>query len=294
MSEPRKSPPLLALERVWDDYCASIATEQDVLLVLEASAELAQLQIDSLVAQISAGQSDLKNQIVKKILQGFNKHLEAVDIMSLEFEEPEVGHFERGLDLAQVATDQLADGYAELMGQIEAMGQINCIFCSTSNPRGSERCQRCGRQLPVAEEDKRELFSAVNAEGLEGGAPAITETENSTRLALAVQNLKEGQIQAEAMQAELDEVERRLAGHREDNAKFGSSLESSKDPRAAAGLAAVKSTQVAIDKSLVALDTMRAGFEQENDALLEAGLAEYRAASALMLEAMRAMEAARA
>lgn len=288
------SPPLAALRRVWRDYGEGVATDEDVMTVLHAVADFAQLQIDQLNAQAESGRAQPEDRGFALILDAFEAHLDALEVMArqLDPEEPEDGAFERGLAMAQKATNQLMEGHQAVMDHIHATGTVSCMFCSHENPREAERCAQCGRTMPVPVAAKSS-FSAVNAEGVQGGQePSGETTENFVRLAQAVAAWRAGALDAEGLMEAIEEIEGRLLAHRHDNRKHVDLLERYAPERRRAVEAAIEATEASLARSLAALEKMKLAFVKEDDSYLETGLFDMEAAARTMVSSYRAMQAA--
>ncbi|MGE0492998.1 MAG: hypothetical protein AB7S38_27550 [Vulcanimicrobiota bacterium] len=285
------SPPLAAIRRVWGDYQQEIASEEDVVTVLQAVADFAQLQVEQLEAQLEAGVSQVENAAFLRILEAFELHHEALELMAEHFEAPEEGLFERGLAIVQEATNELMAGHQMLLDDIEAAGQVNCMFCSAPNPRGTDKCARCGRSLLVPGE-ARSAISVVNAEGLDNSAGQGQVTQNFALVKGAVEAWRAEQLSSDDLLAQLEQVEENLAGHRASNEEAASRLEEAPPERRQAITAALEQTDVAIAHNLAAIEKMKLAFVKEDDTYLVNGLADLEHASRLTLAAFQALKSA--
>lgn len=283
------SPPLAALRLVWHDYQAGVATADNLGNTLQAVMDFAQLQIDSLNAQVERGESDPEDPVFRQILEGFEHHQVAVDQMFMELEEPGQGHFDLGLKLAQQATNQLALGHQKMVEHIEAMGRVSCMFCGRENDRGQARCNGCGRALP--QDTPTSSFTAVENEGLETASKGQV-TENYRQLAAATAAWRAEELDAEGLLAKIEEVEDRMTNHQRDNLAYREALEGYPEEHRPAFYNAVDATDKALEAGLMALEKMKLAFDKEDDSYLESGLHDFEASSWAMLAALAKMQAA--
>jgi len=283
------SPPLAALRLVWQDYQAGVATADNLGNTLQAVMDFAQVQIDSLQAQVERGESDPEDPVFRQILEGFEHHQVAVDQMFAELEEPGQGHFELGLKLAQQATNQLALGHQKMVEHIEAMGKVSCMFCGRENDRGQAKCNQCGRNLP--QDVPTSSFEARESHGLDPENKGQV-TENYKQLAAATAAWRAEELDADGLLTRLEEVEERLTNHQRDNLAYRETLEAYPEERRAEFYAAVDGIDKALEAGLMALEKMKLAFEKEDDSYLESGLHDFEASSYSMLAALAKMQAA--
>lgn len=290
----RESPSLSMLRAVWGAYGKGEAGPEDVLGVLDSVTGFINFELETLRQQAERGISDLNNPTFKRIVGAFELHLEAIDIMAEEFPEDEGGTGERfleGFELAQQATLQLIEAHQSTMQHIEAMAKVACMFCSHSNPRESQRCARCGRPLPGSESGSS--FSLMNAEGLETtGGPTGVVTQNYAILAEAVEDWRNGVIQAEELLTTLEDIEQRLACHQEESQHYYQEIEKAPEHAQEALTEAVAMTEEGLAQSLAAIEKMRLAFDKEDDSYLETGLHDFEKASHLMVQAFQASKEA--
>lgn len=286
------SPSLSMLRNCWAAYLDEQATEEDVLGVLDTVQGFIQFELDTLQQQVEQGISQLENPTFQKIFGAFERHLEGLDRIALEFDpevtELEVGsYFQEGYQICLEATGDLIDAHQQTMEHIEAMANVSCIFCSHSNPRESERCSQCGRNLPGSPSGSS--FSLVNAEGLEGPVGSGLEvTGNYAKVAQAVEGWRQAQIDSDQLLAVLDEVEGKLAGHRQETEQYYREIASSPEAAREALEQAVAQTELGLDQSLDALETMKLAFDKEDDSYLVTGLDQLEQASNLLVQAYHA------
>lgn len=265
------SPPLAALRRCWDSLLEGRANEEDLAQTLQAYSDRAQFELDRLESQVISGLSDPKDPIFSAVVRGFEQQLAAVERMTLELEEPEKGHMEVGLELAQRANNALMAAHLQMLERIEQLSRVTCLFCGEVQERGPERCGKCTRALP-GQESEQATFSVVQAEGLQPrGVEGRNMTENAIGLTRAVHAWRNGELDWERLYTVLDEVEERLMSHQETNAQ---AIADEGDER---GLLA--RTDAALEESLAALDYMRMAWDKEDDSYLETGLTKFHEAS---------------
>ncbi len=275
------SPPLTAVKKCWDAYLEGQAELEDLTLTLQAYMDRVHLELNRLDAQVVQGLSSAKDPSFSAIVAGFEKQLEAVEEMALELEEPEQGHMEAGLLLAQKANNFLAQAHQRLLARVEEMKNVNCPFCEASNPRGSERCGQCLRPLPqLAAEAPKTSFSFVQADGLQGTSQGPM-TENARELTQAIEAYRQEQMDWEELYTVLDAIEDKLMQHQEENQKL---LEAED----ASGL--LQRTDDALNRSLEGLDYMRLAWEKEDDSYLDTGLTQFYAASEELLQILGQMK----
>ncbi|MBT9583953.1 hypothetical protein IV102_11470 [bacterium] len=280
------------LRSVWDAYVHGEATPEDVLGVLDTVTGFINFELETLRQQALKGISDPESPTFQKIVGAFELHLEAIDRMAEEFpdesdSEDDLGEaFLEGFGLAQKATQQLIEAHAQTMEHIQAMATVGCIFCSHANARESQRCARCGRPLPGGPAGSS--FTLVNQEGLEAGPPVGEVTQNYAMVAEAVENWRNGSIQTEELLTTLEDVEQRLACHRDESQQYYDEIKQA-PPQAQAALSeAVAMTEEGLIQSLAAIEKMKLAFDKEDDSYLESGLHEFEKASNLMVQAYHA------
>jgi hypothetical protein len=275
------SPPLTAVQKCWDAYLEGQAELEDLTLTLQAYMDRVHFELNGLDAQVVQGVSNPKDAVFSAIVSGFERQLEAVEEMALELEEPEQGHMEAGMLMAQRANNLLAQAHQRLLARVEELGNVNCPFCATANPRDSERCGQCLRSLPqLAAEAPKTSFSFVQADGLQGTSQGPM-TENARELTQAVEAYRQEQMDWEELYTVLDEIEDRLMQHQEENQKLLEGTDRS-------GL--LQRTDDALNKSLEGLDYMRLAWEKEDDSYLDTGLTQFYSASEELLQVLDQMK----
>lgn len=300
-----ESPALVALRRVWNDFCEEIATEEQVLDVVAEIGRFCQHNAELLESQIESGVSDPEDPGFALILEAFEMMLEACEYLALEFvepdpedevEEPEEGFFPYGVELVQEATNQMMQGHTLLMQHIQEISEINCIFCSQPNSRENQRCSKCGRVLPqIGSQQPSGSFSAVSAEGLDGPQTQGSEgelTRNYVFVARAVSGWQSGHTSPEELAQVLEGVEQNLLAHLEDTERQQVQLKKAPAEQQAALMEAVLMTQEALDASLAAVERIQSSFENEEETHLQLGLNEFEEASRSMIVAYNACKAA--
>ncbi len=293
-----ESPALATIRRVWSAYQEGQATSEDVLGVLSQVAGFVQFELATLADQAEKGVARADDPIYRQIVSAFQSHLEAVEVMVGEFsqEEPTGAEFSRGLELARAANDLMLEAHNQAMEHIQAMGRVSCIFCSQDNERGTERCSKCGRNLPAAVDDpERSSFAAVNAEGLEGGGPKGAEvTDNYVEVARALQAWRQDQLDADGLLAVLDEVEQRSRQHRADLVQQREMVSLAPEEAREALHQGLELTESGLVETLAALEKMKLAFVKEDDTYLETGLHDLEKAAHTMVQAFHAARAAAA
>lgn len=297
------SPALRALRRVWEDFVDEKAEEAHVMGVVAELDRFANAQLAQLNRQIEEGTAKTEEESFKLIYEAFEILLDATDMMAFEFvepeeemEEPEEGFFLTGLELVQEATNQMMEGHNLALEHIQATSEICCMFCNHKNPRGIERCQKCGRALPkMPGQPVQSSFTAVQEEGLDrkSGPRGANVTENYVILAQGVGLWRENQIDAERLFEGIEEIEQRLIDHQNDlpDQRFMVEDQAPEHQREAL-LEAIDLTQEGLERSLAALDRMKLAFEKEDDTYLELGLSEFEEASKLLVQAFHANQKA--
>ncbi|MEW6280320.1 MAG: hypothetical protein AB1758_16950 [Candidatus Eremiobacterota bacterium] len=291
------SPSLAAIRGVWSLFQQEQATLEEVMAVLRQVAVFVHYELATLAEQAETGVSDPQNPIYQTTVDAFRKHLEALDVMGAALGEEAVAEgFQRGLDLAQEATNQMMHAHHQMMEHLEAMGRFSCMFCGQETPRGMERCQHCGRVLPAAPgEPEKTSFSAVNLEGLESGIPRGAEvTANYVQVAGAVQAWRNEQIDADQLLAVLEEVEQLTRAHQQECSQHRELIRQAPEEAQAALTDGVAMTEAGLDGCLAALEKMKLAFLKEDDSYLETGLHDLEGASRLMVQAFHASRAAAA
>lgn len=277
------SPPLAALRRCWDAVLEGQAGEEDLANTLQAYSDRVQFELNRLEGQVFHGQSDPNDPIFAAVVDGFERQLAAVERMARELEDPEQGHMDAGLHMAQRANNALMAAHLRLIERVEQLSRVNCPFCGHSQERGGERCGQCSRVLPGAEPAAPSSFSVVQAEGLQPGLEGRPMTENALGLTRAVQSWRMGQLSWEQLYLVLDEVEEKLMGHQESNAQ---AAREEGDPH---GL--LSRTHEALEDSLEALDHMRLAWDKDDDSYLEVGLGRFHEASDELLKILELLKA---
>jgi hypothetical protein len=286
------------LRCVWQAYLTGEATPEDVLGVVDQVTGFIQFELETLRQQALKGISDPDNPTFQKIVGAFELHLEANELLAAEFaEDPELEaeagqNFLAGFELALQATQQLVEAHDQTMEHIQAMANVDCIFCSHLNPRESERCAKCGRTLPGAPAGSS--FSLVNQEGLEAGPAPGEVTQNYVLVAEAVEDWRNGVIQTEELLNTLEDVEQRLACHQEESQQYHREIQQAPVEAQAALAESVAMTEEGLAQSLAAIETMKLAFDKDNDSYLDNGLHELEKASHLIVQAYHASREAAA
>jgi len=278
------SPPLAAVRRCWDAVLEGQAGEEDLAHTLQAYSDRVQFELNRLEGQVFHGQSDPKDPIFAAVVDGFERQLAAVERMAQELDDPEQGHMDAGLHMAQRANNALMAAHLRLLERVEQLSRLVCPFCNHSQERGSERCGQCGRALPGAEPVAgQSSFSVVQAEGLQQGMEGRPMTENALGLTRAVQSWRGGQLSWEQLYLVVDEVEEKLMAHQESNTQ---AAREEGDP---GGL--LSRTHEALEDSLEALDHMRLAWDKDDDSYLEVGLSKFHEASDELLKILELLKA---
>ena len=281
------------IRAVWGAFHQEQATGEDVCGVLHQVAGILQFELATLSAQVERGISQPEDPIFRQITQAFQSHLEAVEAMLTAFEQEDSAGFEAGMQSAQDANNALMEAHRQAMEQIEAMANVDCIFCRAENPRGEERCRNCGRNLPGAVE--KSSFAAENAEGLERGGPQGAEvTENYVLLAGAVQEWRREEIDADQLMEALQAVEQRTRAHQADLVQQRDQIGLAPAEAREALHQGVDMTESALCDSLAALEKMKLAFVKGDDTYLETGLHDLEKASRALVAAYHAAREAAA
>lgn len=293
-----ESPALATIRRVWAAYQEGQATSEDVLGVLSQVAGFVQFELATLADQAEKGVARADDPIYRQIVTAFQNHLAAVEVMTSEFslEEPSGAEFARGLELAKAANDLMLDAHRQAMEHIEAMGRVSCIFCSHDNERGSDRCAKCGRNLPAsADEPEKSSFAAVNAEGLEGGGPKGSEvTDNYVEVARALQAWRQDQLDADGLLAVLEDVEKRSRHHRAELVQQREMVGLAPEETREGLLRGIEQTEEGLVETMAALEKMKLAFVKEDDTYLETGLHDLEKAARGLVQAFHASRQAAA
>ncbi len=280
------SRPLLALLRVWHDYLEEKVPEETVFSVLQAVAQMTQAQLDSIESQIESGQTNPESPIVQQVIESFEIHFDALELMAEHFEDPEQGLFEKGLEVIQEATNSLMEAHEGILDHIEETSQVNCMFCGQKNPRSGQKCSQCGRPIQAPGTEKSSL-SVVQSEGLEKKQSLGRTTENCARLHHAVVGWRGGHLDADGLMSEMLLIEGNLRGHLEGNQRLR------QKPGADTIAQALDVMDQGLHLSLAALAKMKMAFEKEDDSYLVNGLADFDAATTTVSQALDLLEAAR-
>lgn len=264
------------LRSVWGAYCEGEAGPPEVLEVIDRVVGFLHFELESLEQQAQAGIAHRGNPTFMKIQRAFQLHLEAMDIMAEEFESVEAPGtcFVEGFELALEATAELIDAHHSALAHIQAMAQVDCMFCGHSNSRDQQRCGKCGRTLGGSE--GKNSLSVVQQEGLESQTPPVAVTGNYVRVAQTVEAWRQGQCKDDQLLQVMQEVEERLLGHLQECDTY---------PPEQVAEEVLQATRLGLAQSLDALDTMRLAFEKEDDSYLSNGLAELQNASSLLVDA---------
>lgn len=283
------------MRRVWEAFQNEQATGEDVLGVLHQVAGFVQFEQSTLADQVQKGISQPEDPIFRRISAAFAKHLRAVELCLSEFELEQLTgeRYAEGLALAQEANNELMAAHQTGMEHIEAMANVDCIFCHHVNPRGEERCANCGRNLPGALE--KSSFAAENVEGLERGGPQGSEvTENYIYVHQALHAWREEAIDADELLGAIEEVEKRTRAHQADILYQRDQISLAPPESQAALHHGVDLTQAGLRETLAALEKMKMAFQKEDDTYLETGLFDLERASRGLVEAFHAAREAAA
>lgn len=264
------SPPLAAVRRCWQDFLDGAATEDDLILTLQAFEDRVQFELDDLDAQVEQKKADPQDPSFIEIVAGFGQQLKAVERMLLELEEPDIGHMEAGLALAQKANNRLMQAFQQRMAQEPpAPTSVTCMFCGTECPLGSSRCTNCSRPLPVTGEPAQQSssFSVMQQDGLEANHSSRRLTQNAAHLIRSVEAWRAGQLDWESLYCVLDELEEKLLAHQEANQQ---NIAEQGDAEGLLGR-----TDKLLEESLAALDHMRLAWDKEDQSYLDSGITQF-------------------
>lgn len=298
-------PALIALRRVWNDYCEEIASPQQVMDVIAEIGKFSQHNLGLLEKQVEDGVSNPEDPAFALILEAFEMMLDACEYLALEFvdpdpddeiEEPEDGFFLYGVEMVQEATNQMMEGHNLALDHIQAISEVNCLFCGQKNSRETQRCSKCGRNLPQSANRASSSFEAVNAEGLEKSAsePQGEFTRNYVMIARTVSGWQSGHTTPDQLAEVFDRVEQALVAHLEDTERQEKQLAQAPPAQQQALAKAITLTQDGLEASLAALERMREAFEQEDETQLSLALVEFEAASRQMVASYHACKQAAA
>lgn len=286
---------LKALRRVWEDFCQEIATDENVMGVIQEVGFYSLAQLRGLEQQVDQGISDPENESFGLIFDAFELVVEACDFMALEFaeeipedlEEPEEGFFEYGLALVQDATNQMMEGHKLAMEHIEAMSYVNCPFCSHLNYRENAKCDKCGRSMPTAPTQSGGAVNLKEHQGLErpDAVPDGEVTKNYVMASQLLEAWKAGAVSPEQLAESLDNLEQNFAGHLKELEQQEKMLERAPDSQRDALFEALDKTRHGLDMSLEAVAKMRQAFDRQDDRYLFFGLTDLEEASKLLVEA---------
>jgi hypothetical protein len=278
------SPPLAAVRRCWQDFLDGHAAEADLELTLQAFADRVSFELEKLDQQVEAKKSDANDPIFASIVAGFEQQLNAAERMLRELDEPDIGHMEAGLELAQRANNRLMQAHQQLVERESTPPAINCVFCGAECTPGASRCTHCNRPLPVTGESQGQSssFSVVEQSGLEANLSSRRLTQNAAHIMRAVDAWKGGKLDWESLYTVLDEIEDKLLQHQEANQ---SDIAGNGDP---SGLLA--RTDALLEESLAAVDHMRLAWDKDDQSYLETGLGQFCSAGEQLLSVMDEMK----
>ena len=140
---------LEALHATWDAYASEEIEESDVQRVLDFVESLVNQQVQSLEEAVEKTGADRFDPARVVILQGFQAHLQGLDVMRRFFDEDDEGLIEEGLAIMEDATELLFEGLEIGLEAFEQSPPKACPQCSADNDRASGYCHACNAVLPV-------------------------------------------------------------------------------------------------------------------------------------------------
>lgn len=262
------SPTLDALFDIFAAYHQGKASQEEVLALISEVGEHVEDYLDALEEQAEAGQVDVEDRGFQMIREGFEEHLEGLELLAEDPEEP----FD-GLNLIQSAINRMVYGRRLLMARARAASSVACVYCSAENPIGETRCQACFRRLPVA----GDAASSTTSVSIKEGRPGTTEvlTEEFVTLSRAVESWKRGELSVQGLRSTLDEIADSLGEHLAENRTLPDQLASFGSTAVAQGRELANRTSQALQTSLEALQKMGRTFETDDGSYLENGLHDF-------------------
>ncbi len=262
------SPTLDALFDIFAAYNDGKATLNEVLDLINEVGEHVEDYLDALEEQAESGQVDVHDQGYLMIREGFEEHLEGLELLA---EDPESPY--DGLNMIQSAINRMVYGRRLLMARVRAAKVVECVYCSAENPIGETRCQACFRRLPVAGDAASMATSVTVKEGRRGGTEVLTE--EFVTLSRAVESWKAGQLSTGDLNATLDELAEALQDHLIANRGLPDQLSRFGSTAVAQGRNLANRTSHALQISLEALQKMRRTFETDDGSYLENGIHDF-------------------
>lgn len=289
-------PPILALRRVWNDYCEEIAGPEDLHSVIMEVGGFATAQINILDTQVVEGTSNREDPTFKAIYEAFEMVVEGCELMLYELaeelpedmEEPEEGFFVEGFAIVQEGVNQMVEAHQQGLNHIQQMAEVNCPFCQHLNSRENPKCDRCGRTLPVPQ--GAQTGASVNVkehQGLEKKPIAADgeHTKNYVITAGVLEEWKAGQLTPEQLGEYLDKLEHNLQAHLQDTQVQEKLIQDAPENQRPLLLEALDLTREGLDVSLAAVAKMRMAFTNQDDRYLFFGLADLEEGSKILIDA---------
>lgn len=289
-------PPILALHRVWNDFCEEVATPEDVHSVIMEVGGFATAQLNILDTQVKKGMSNKDDPTFAAVYESFEMIVEGCEMMLYELadelpedlEEPEDGFFLEGLAIVQEGVNQMVEAHQEGMEHIEAMAEVNCPFCQHLNSRENPKCDKCGRPLPSYQPDSGASINVKEQQGLEkkkDPSDAGEHTKNYVFTAKILEEFQAGAVDADQLSEYLDQLVHNLNAHMKDTDVQEKLIEQA-PPKQQEGLfEALDLTRQGLEICLASVEKMRMAFGQDDDRYLFFGLSDMEEGSKILVDA---------
>ena len=290
-------PPILALRRVWNDFCEEVATPEDVHSVIMQVGSFATAQINILDTQVKEGTSRREDETFSAIYEAFETIVEGCELMLFEFseefpegveEEPEEGFFCEGLAIVQEGVNQMVIAHRQGIEHVQEMSEVNCPFCQHLNTRGTPKCDKCGRPMPVSQVPKAgSELNVKEHQGLERkqvGADG-EHTKNYVYTAQILEGWKAGQVSVEQLTEYLNTLEHNLKAHLKDTDLQEKIIQKAPATQQDDLFEALDLTREGLNISLAAVEKMRLAFVHGDDRYLFFGLTDMEEGSRILVDA---------
>lgn len=254
------SPSLDAVRRCWQRVLAGGNNDTDLLHALQAYEDSLSEELE----RLGEGDSDAHRSL--------ERCLAAVDRMLMELDQPDQGHMDAGLQLADQA--EAARSAAAAVG-----GAVLCPFCGQPRETGTSRCGACQRPLPFLEGATSSL-SVMQNDGLD--RQSRRQTQNAAALTRVLAQFRAGEATWDDLLAQIDDVEDKLIGHQEANAQ--STTQTAEQ---------TERVNLLLEESLSAVDCMRLAWDKNDESYLDNGLASFAQSSEALLQLLDDIKASR-
>ena len=281
---------LRTLREYWHEYFNMTKEMEEVQSVMEKICQVIEERQELMETGISEMGDSADNPINTDIYEAFELHKDGLDLMAQYFETQDENMVNEGFKIMQDATNLLMAAFLRFRDAMKLEMRILCPACAAENIKGDEKCSKCGFKLPVAIiADMPGTGMTITEEGFTDEEDDLT-TDNYDKIAAAMANWKEREIDDNQLLGEINEVEERFKAHKQSLLQEKSDMQGLNDNEKRLFTDLTGIIEEALNENLAALAQMKQYFNDQNLLHLDGGFDAFWEATRSIIRSFEASE----